>query len=208
MEVKKQKMEMKMNKIALLGLIVGFGLNGFSAECKLLMKPFDFQLDKQLVAPNESKVFSKSQNRWEQASIFGYAGTLFCGLNIGDVRNNTDKIRACSNELDELSKEHTAKFDKIIHDNNRNVVDIDHAESIFYGFKTSKYAPISEKQLCNLQKKYGYKEENIPVANSYMTMRQNATYKHYLKVAEKVGMSEDRDTISPVHLNTNYSSDL
>lgn len=194
-----------MRKIVLIGLIVGFGLNGFSAECTLVMKPSDFQLDQELTAQNTSKIFSKMVNKWESSNIFGYANSMFCRAIVTNV--DTESVRDCTNELDQLSKEDTNEFDNNSYQVSKNRADAYGIQNISYGYKTSAYAPISEKHLCYLEKKYGNKiisKENIEDAKRLIESRQRRTYKHYLEVASKIGASDDADAIGRVYLDTEY----
>ena len=193
-----------MKKAAMLGLIICLGVNGLSAECKLFMKPSDFQLDTKLIAPNESKFFSNVGNKMQRHYLFGTASGFFCAGIIAD--SNPEKTRACVNELYQLSEEDTFKFNKQAIAVTNNSVEADGQENMLYGFKTSANAPISEKHLCYLQKKYGDKiipKLHFMIKEVELKTSQNKVKNQYLEIAEKVGMSEDMTTIGQAFVNEN-----
>lgn len=187
-----------MKRTALICLIIGLEVHGFSAECELFMKPSDFQLDKKLVAPSESKFFSNFGNKLQQAYISGVAKGFIC------ENVNGAKKEACLNEYDQLSKEDTSKLDELSGTMAQTAIEAYGFQNTLYGFKTSANVPISEKHLCYLQNKYMSKvpsKEDISKKDTTMWLAQQKALNVYLEVARKVGISEDKNTIGYAFMN-------
>ena len=194
-----------MKKLAFIGIAVVLGLNGFASECKLLLKPSDFQLDKNFAVQNESKVFSKVGNNLAQNHLFGYVGGRFCGSIQSNY--NTEKTRACLNELLQLSEEDTMEYVKNSFKDVTNTADALDSQTKSYGLKTSKHTPISEKHLCYLQKKYGDKiisKEDIARVKQHIEVQQKIEYNHYSEMADTVDMSADTNTMLQAFVSAGY----
>jgi hypothetical protein len=177
-----------MKKIIILLSYIGLLTTSISAsECKLIVTPSDFQLDYKLKAANESYAFSTVGNLSFTTYVREYAKAFFC---TGLARNDTDKVTACMEEVDNFIEKDSAKAKGLKFSETMDRLDID-------GYKTSKHTPISKEHLCSLQKKY--KTDTSSSRSLLLPLLENnqeRMRRTYLEASETLGQSEDVDTIA------------
>lgn len=188
-----------MKKLLFIGLTMTLGINGYASECISMLKPSDFQLDKNFVAQNESIVFSKIGNRMVHAKFFGYVAATYCDRIQANPNEKTTQV--CTDELMKLSEEYTSKYDS---QGIKELENVSYSQMQSYGLKTSPNTPISQEHLCYLGDKY----KGVMTLESFKLMHQRLSsmrqriedYKqqlnyNYAIIATQIGTSKDANMI-------------
>ena len=196
-----------MKKIIQAVLCVGLISSSIQAkECKLLFEPADFQLDKELKAPNESQIFSVVGNAWYREFMEASTKTTLCLGLIGDVRDqhSINLIKSCQQDIDKFFPAGDISTDSLMDMTAKNAI---------YGFRsTSKNVPITQKQLCSIQKKYINTKKSSSQDIRFLLLKNNLQNtqeeirQNYLKASQIAGQSISADEISETLLKVQTSS--
>lgn len=181
-----------------ISFIVSAGVLAFSlsaSECKPIVDPRDFQLDKKLIIGGESQEFIDVTHWYLLGYLEGTAQGLVCDVLIRPVSADDIKYQGCAAKFSKA-----INFRKIMHEKLGRQLDE-------YAYKTSPLLRISKDEICDIQNSY---DETIDISKSsilqshvskMLKSAQENAHIEYAKLYKSVGSSTDGDEILNAIMN-------